>query len=606
MADVTQTPDDILRDLIKKFDDAIDSTITARDEAEIARQYYDGVQWTDEEIETLGKRKQPVITDNMLKDKVEYIIGLELASRTDPKAYPRTPQHEQDAEAVTDALRFIGDANDFPQVKSDVAENMFVEGFGGAEIYIRKKGGENDIVIKRNRWERCFYDPHSSNKDFSDARYLGTFVWMDLEEAKDLWPDKDTAWNLAAVDMAGSGSDQDKPRNNFVDRTRRRIRIIEIYCKKSDGWYRAKFCKYDFLEPYAESPYEDEDGEPEHPYAWESAYVDGDNQRYGIIRRYKSLQDEVNHRRSRALHILNTNQVVLEDGAVDDVEATRREANKPDGVIVKRQGYELEILKNIDLAAGQAQLLEQSRESLSTTGPKAFQQSTPSQSGRAKQIDRQADVLELGRLFDTLRHFQKATYRKAWNRVKQFWTEEKWVRIRDDEGAPKFVKLNEPITAQMAAQEISQTGGVVPPDLQLILSQNPQAVVGIKNHTAQLDVDIVIDESPDVVNLQAEQFANLVDLAKAGVIFPQEVYVEASSLRNKAKLIEKLKGGDDPQAQAQAAQEAAQAKDIAKRGAEAEVAATEAKAAETSEKAKQLKIENLAGAAGLAGLASGP
>src|SRR5690606_35341939 len=114
----------------------------------------------------------------------------------------------------------------------------------------------------------------------------------------------------------------------------------------------------------------------------------------------------------------------MEDGAVDDIERARKEANKPDGVQVRRQGYELAIEKNLDLAAGQAELLRQAQESLSTTGPKAFQNTASSASGRSKQIDRQADLLELGRLLDRLRFHQKQVFRKAWNRVRQFWTEE--------------------------------------------------------------------------------------------------------------------------------------------------------------------------------------
>ena len=85
----------------------------------------------------------------------------------------------------------------------------------------------------------------------------------------------------------------------------------------------------------------------------------------------------------------------------------------------------------------------------------------------------------------------------------------------------------------------------------------------------------MIDESPDTVTLQAEQFSELVSLASAGVVFPPDVYVQASNLRNKERLLDMIKGaGLDPQ-QAQMQQEA---QALGKAKAEADIRATNAKA----------------------------
>ncbi len=540
--------DDVHGQLIKNFDDALEATEDARDEAEQSRDYYDGIQWTSEEVAELTKRKQPPITDNRLKDKIEYVIGLELTSRTDPKAYPRTPEHESSAEAATDSLRFVADNNDFDATRSDVFEDMLVEGYGGAEIYVvQKEGAEDEIKVKRNRWDRCYYDPHSSLKDFSDATFLGTFVWMDVEIAEDMYPDHD--WETAANDMRVQGdSDDDKPKDNYVDYGRRRVRIIEQYFLKDGSWHRAKFTKWGWLDKPAESAYQNEDGDPEHPYCWMSCYVGRDNDRYGLVRRYKSLQDEINHRKSRALFLLNTNQIFAQEGAFDDPQKARREAARPDGVVLYNSAHEARIEKNTDLSAGHMGMMQAAMDSLSVTGPRAVQSTGSSQSGRAKQLDQQTDVLELGRLLDQLKTFQRDTYRKVWNRVKNHWTDEKWVRVRDNEHRMKFVGLNERVTARQMAEEQG-----IPVEMLMQDGIDPNTS-WTRNEVAELDVDIVIDDMPDVTTLQQEQFANLVSLAQAGVVFPPETYIEASSLRNKDQLQEKLTGGDDPEAR-QAAQQ---------------------------------------------------
>jgi hypothetical protein len=60
-----------------------------------ARHYYHGDQWTKHEIETLRRRKQPVVTSNRIVRKIDAVVGLVERLRQDPKAYPRTPKHDE-------------------------------------------------------------------------------------------------------------------------------------------------------------------------------------------------------------------------------------------------------------------------------------------------------------------------------------------------------------------------------------------------------------------------------------------------------------------------------------------------------------------------------
>lgn len=594
--DKAKKSDDILGRVCTNFESAEDATTDSREEAEQARDYFDGVQWTQAEIDELNKRKQPAVVDNRIKDKVEYIVGLEAASRSDPKAYPRNPSDEDAAEAATDALRYVAENNDLDTVVSDIAENMFIEGMGGAEVIVERKK-DIRITVKRTPWDRMYYDPHSCAKDFRDARYLGSFVWMDVEDAEAKWPDVN--WS-AVNDSLNASTDtyDDKPKSKWFDGQRRRVRVVEQWYRDGNDWYTCKFIKGEFVEKPRVSPYLNDEGETEHPYCWMSAYVDRDGYRYGLVRRYKTLQDEINHRRSRALYILNSNQIIMEDGAVDDPVKARIEANKPDGVIVKNPGFEFGIEKNTELAVGQSQLLANAENALSVTGPRAVDNMSASQSGRAKQIDNQTDVLQVGRVFDQLRALKRQIYIKIWNRVQQFWTEEKWVRIRDDEGRAQFAVLNQPITALQQAQNADPSDPMAQQYLMQAL-MNPEAVVEVKNNVTELNVDIIIDDAPDTINLQSEQFANLVSLAQAGVIFPPEVYLEASSLRNKDMLLEKLKGGDNPEAAAAMQQQ--QMIEIAER--DAEIQRDLAKARKDNADAQNQELENALGVSAVTSLA---
>ena len=564
---------DILPKLIRQFEDAADSTTRHREEAEQARDYYDGFQWTSSERETLKKRKQPVITDNRIHDKVQYLLGMERKTRTDPKAYPRNPQDEGSAEAATDAIRYVFDCNDFQQVRSLVFESMLVEGIGVAEVV---RDGKKD-KIRKVRWDRFYYDPHSMELDFSDAQYMGVVAWFDEARLIQKYPKHKGMLEGLMSDSQRTYVEtyEDKPATvRFVDTRRRRIQVFE-HCYWDGGWKRAVFCKGGFLEDPKPSPYLDEDGQPEAWLIAQCAYRDREGNPYGVVRRYKDLQDEINKRRSKALHALSQRRVVADRGAVADINKARNEVQRPDGWVEKAPGMEVTVAENSDIGMSQFQLLVDAINALNATGPNlALQGQTGNTSGRAKQLDQEGGAIQIGALFDHIRHFQKRVARATWNRIRQFWKDETWVRVTDDEQKLKFVGLNVPVTrGEAQVQELMQQG--LPHEqmqaaiMQIGADPMSQVPVSRKNNVAAMHVDIIIEEAPDTVTLQQEQFAELVGLAPAGVIFPKEVYIEASGLRNKQRLIELMKGGGEmsPEQQAQAQQ----AQALQQAGAEADI-----------------------------------
>ena len=119
------------------------SEMARQDEMQLAerdRDYYDHAHWTKAELDELKKRGQPPTVINKIHDKVSLLCGLERKASTDPKAFSRTPEEEDLADAATQALRYIADDNNFPLVRSAVFENMLIEGAGGAELGLEDDG----------------------------------------------------------------------------------------------------------------------------------------------------------------------------------------------------------------------------------------------------------------------------------------------------------------------------------------------------------------------------------------------------------------------------------------------------------------------------------
>jgi len=93
-----------------------------------ARQYYHDRQWTDEEVRRLQKRGQQPTVRNRIKRKIDFLVGVEQRLRRDPKAYPRTPKHEKEADVATAGLRFVCDQNRCERVSSAAMHDGLVSG----------------------------------------------------------------------------------------------------------------------------------------------------------------------------------------------------------------------------------------------------------------------------------------------------------------------------------------------------------------------------------------------------------------------------------------------------------------------------------------------
>lgn len=558
-------------------------------EATRARDYKDGNQLTSEEKQTLKQRGQPPVVMNRVRRKIDWLQGLEIKQRTDPKAFPRTPQHEQDAEAVTDAIRFVCDSTDWDTVRTSVYENMLVEGYGGCEVvHETDRKGRAQIKINHYPWDRLWYDPHSRADDFSDARHLGAVIWMDEAEFKRQFPKADvTVENMFA--SHGSEAHEDKPDKFWVDTERKRIRVILCWYLDKGVWSWCKFVKGQKLEG-GESPYVDEDGASMCPLILQSANVGRNNDRYGIVRDMFDPQDEINKRRSKALHSINSRQTIGIKGAVDSVVGLKRELAKPDGhVEVNVEAFEdaaragmkpFDVLGVNDQTSAQFELLREAKEEIDLLGANAALagETGESASGRAVLARQQGGMVEIAALMDRLHRFTRRVYEHIWARIRQFWTEERWVRVTDDERNVRFVGLNKPVTLMDAlsgmppeqVQQVAMQYGLRPNDPRL------SQPIGIQANVAEIEVDIVIEEVPDRVTLQGEAFEALM---KYGPAIPPAVLIEADPslpVAKKEKLLEALKQPPAPTPKEQV-----------------ELAQGEAEVAKTMAEAQQIQTQSL-------------
>lgn len=536
--------------LKRMFDDTRTMLAESRIDAEISRDYYDGPkQITPMMLQALRDRKQPEVWDNCIRGAVDGIVGIIDSNKVDPRAFPREPGDDDAADVASDTLRYTAEKNHFSAIKADVLEEGLVEGCGAVII---EGAPDQDVSLTQVRWDEFFYDPRSRKANFSDARYLGIAKWMYADALAAVFPQKATEFQSFASgvgDAAGVGVGditwEDKPEDGaaWLDNGRRRVMVVEVYHQWKNTWYRSVFCAAGILE-HGVSPYTDDAGNPKCAIEGWCAYVSRDNRRYGVVRDLRPMQDEVNMRRQKVLHELNVRQVqmVTPDAPPVSVDTVRMEAARPDGVIP--MGWN--IVDRKDVVQGQLELLSEAKASIvrMSPNPALMGRNPASASGRSDQIRQAAGMQELQRVLGRFADWELRVYKAMWARQRQFWSAPKWVRVTGDEMAPKYIQINEVVAPGVPAIDPQTGQPQTDQNGQPIWQQPPQ----VKNHIAEMDVDIIIDTVPDTASLQQEVWQELVRLIAGNPAYAQQVpftlAVEMSPLPRKQQLLKQIEAAN--------------------------------------------------------------
>ena len=499
-----------LEKCIKAYTTYLDNKSEEIQEQQNARRYRHGSQWTSDQIKTFNDRRQPVVTYNKIGRKIDGIVGLVERLKQDPKAYPRTPQHQQGADLATAVLRFIMDRNKWNEVGPIIAEAAAIDGLAGIELDLKAMPAteqtqqqgqpppqqpDYDVIFGPVDNDGFFYDPRSFKHDFSDARYMGIGKYVDEEQLIELLPGMEDDIR-AACDSSGeltSNSDRDtkwfQSAGDF-----KQVRLVDVWYKSKGGWKWALFTGSKILMA-GESPFVDEYEKQFCKYLMFSAQVDHEGDRYGFPRNLQSAQDEVNQRRSKGLFEQSNRRIIATKAAVADgnVEALRREAARGDGIVLVNtslddirfddQAKQAAVMGQLEFMRDAAQEIENFGPNPALAGGGGGAGLANGSSGRAIALLQQAGIAELGPYMLNLRAWKMRVYRSLFNSVQKYWTNERWIRVTDADGQPQFVKINEVV-------QIDPVTG------------KPM----LRNAVGELDVDIILDEGPDSITLMQDTY----------------------------------------------------------------------------------------------------
>src|SRR6185295_4538600 len=242
-----------LEKCIQAYTTYLDNKTLEIQEQQNARRYRHGSQWTSDQIKTFNDRRQPVVTYNKIGRKIDGIVGLVERLKQDPKAYPRTPQHQQGADLATAVLRFIMDRNKWNEVGPIIAEAAAIDGLAGIELDLKAMPAteqtqpqqgqpppqqpDYDVMFSPVDNDGFFYDPRSFKHDFSDARYMGIGKYVDEEQLIELLPGMEDDIKAACDSSGELTSNSDKDAKWFqANGDFKQVRLVDVWYKSKGGW----------------------------------------------------------------------------------------------------------------------------------------------------------------------------------------------------------------------------------------------------------------------------------------------------------------------------------------------------------------------------------
>jgi hypothetical protein len=471
-----------------------------RMEMAIDGDFYDNIQWDADDAEVVRGRGQMPLVYNEVAAMVDWLIGTERRTRVDWRVLPRSEDDVVSADVRTKTLKYVSDINRVPFARSRAFSDAVKCGLGWVDDGARDDPTEDVLYSRYEDWRNVIHDSSGYDLDLSDARYLFRWRWVDLDIAEMMFPNRVAQVRRAAQDYYGDvngdaqgddwylgeqvrgGSELAGGAGVVTDARRQRIRLIECQYRKPviskvvrDGPHKGAFfdqadavmaqhvadtestiidrismrvhfavmTETDLLS-MAQSGYRHNKFTLTPIWAYRNART---RLPYGAIRRVRDIQQDINKRASKALFLLNTNQVIADVGAVDDVNKAREEVDRPDGWITKNPNKEFQIRRDTDAATGQINMMSLGAQKIQSSvgiNNENLGRQTNAASGAAIDSRKMNGSIATTELFDNMRYAVQVQGEKQQSHIEQFYTEEKVIRLTGSKGALEWLRVNQP------------------------------------------------------------------------------------------------------------------------------------------------------------------
>lgn len=552
--------------------------------ADVEADYYDGNQLDAETLQLYEERGQAPLITNLIKPTIDVVLGMEAKTRTDWKVRPGGGADDDDmtqdvADALSVRLHQAEVESRADRACSDAYASQVKIGIGWCEVSRENNPFASQYRVKAVHRREIWWDWRAQEPDLSDARYMIRRKWYDEDVVAAAFPQhkdtisgllggvvsmdmllsQDTGLNRALDVLRGSTIEQFE----YINATRKRLCVYEIWYKKMVNGYTMRlpngrvveFNKDDpqhcsavlagmlevksatFLKmrvAYTIGAFKLYEGDT--PYRHQHyPYVpffgfreDRTGIPYGLIRAMKSPQDEVNSRKSKMYHLLNSRRVIADGDAVKDHNKAAQEVARPDSYIQlnehRKPSSKFEVQDGGQLADQQFKVMQESKQEINQSA--GIFQTMMGQTTAATAASAINSLVEQGTT--TLAEIND-NYRFARRMVGELLLE----LVKEDlEGRPTRVKIEDGIDERVIELNVP----AIDPETGM------QTVI---NDVSKANVAVSLDDIQQSATFRQQQYNQLVELTKSlppqvqGLIV--DFVIEASDQPNRKKMADRIR-----------------------------------------------------------------
>lgn len=542
--------------------------------------YYDHNQLNDEVLADFRRRGLPPLVINLIHPTVNTVLGMEAKTRTDWKVDWEDEENEEVALAVGKKMTEAERMSQADRAISDAYAGQIKAGMGWVEVNWHPDPFAYRYRARSVHRREIWWDWRK--REVEDWRYLVRKRRYDADHLRSAFPKlksmfdsvlaQGLTWQEYATrlnDVTGLGQFMDIERamtleeQDWIDRSRNQISVFEV-------WYR-QFVR-GYVARVGETVIEIDQANPRHmlaigmgkitpvlasyPKLRQALFVgphrvfdratpfphrkipyvpffgyreDLTGAPYGLIRGMLSSQDEINARRSKSLALLNSRRGEVDSDALDTKYNTHEDAadevsrhdsylvlnpkrlNRPNGV---------KISDNQDLAQGQAQILQESKNEIHQTSgvfPPMAGDNKSSMSGLAIHSLVEQGTQTLAEINDNYTWARREVGDLEMELVKHDTVKAGQHSVGVGEGkARKTIVLNESTWDNNLGEQVT------------------------KNNVATAVIKLVLDDVPSTPAWRQQQSAQLAEITKslppALQAFVVPFYIEATDLRDRKKI----------------------------------------------------------------------
>ena len=232
--------EELLKRFVEWFRSSRDHFQHWRQEAASCYDFVAGVQWAEEDLETLRDQGRPAVTFNRIGPFVDGVSGLEIGNRQTTQYYPRTLGEAGTDELLTAAGQWARDECDAEDEESEAVRDVIICGEAATQTLMQYwNDPDGNPIIDRVDPLELYWDPASRKQNHTDAGFVIRVKDIPVPTAERIFPDVPTV-DLHAQWAEDQPDETRQPHNarlapyyridqaGEIDRQRMQCRMVEV------------------------------------------------------------------------------------------------------------------------------------------------------------------------------------------------------------------------------------------------------------------------------------------------------------------------------------------------------------------------------------------